>query len=78
MTKGIKYLNYDQLNFIDLQQELKSMINIDVNDPLEVYVDNETVIFKKSTRCAICNSSHDTIEYRDRRICRDCINKLKS
>ncbi len=79
MGKAIRYTTCEKLNYINLPNELKNMMNIKVNEPLEVYADDDTLILKKSVnRCVLCNSPHETVEYKGRNICRDCIEELKS
>lgn len=76
--KNYRIYNILYLNKVGCKGELV-MMNVKVNDPLEVYVDNETLVSKKSVkRCVLCNGVHETVEYKGRNICRDCINELKS
>jgi len=44
------------------------------NDPLEVYVEADTIILRKFTPvCYLCGSSNILKSFKEKRICIDCI-----
>ncbi|NLK71683.1 MAG: AbrB/MazE/SpoVT family DNA-binding domain-containing protein [Clostridiales bacterium] len=78
--KAMAYVSeQDSLEGIILPADLKKLMNIHIDDPLEVYVDEEILILKKCVaRCVLCECTGDIIEYKGRNVCTDCIEKLKS
>ena len=50
----------DELGRIVLPIELRRTLNIDIRDPLEIYVDGESIMLKKyQPACIFCGSSDD-------------------
>ena len=69
----------DELGRIVLPKELRGTFKIDHKDPLEIYVEGDSIILKKyEPACIFCGSANDVINYMDKRICRDCIERLKN
>ncbi len=69
----------DNLGRLVLPKELRKTMNIDIKDPMEIYVDNDKIILKKyQPACIFCGSSDNTIEYQGRIICKDCLDKIVS
>ena len=67
----------DELGRIVLPIELRRTLGIDVRDPIEIFVDDETILLKKYTpACIVCGDSDDLVEYRGKKICRKCIGML--
>ena len=67
----------DDLGRIVLPIELRRTLNIDVRDPLEIYVDQETILLKKyAPACVICGENDGLVGFKGKRICRNCISKL--
>ena len=67
----------DELGRIVLPKELRGTLKIDHKDPLEIFVDGECIILKKyEPACIFCGNAIDTVNYMDKRICKECIAKL--
>lgn len=68
----------DELGRIVLPIELRRTLNIQVKDPLEIYVEDETIMLKKhQTQCVFCGNQNDVIQIHGKNICGDCISELK-
>lgn len=68
----------DELGRIVLPIELRRTLNIEVRDPIEIFVDEETILLKKYTpACIICGENDNLVEYRGKKICRKCIKSLE-
>ena len=68
----------DELGRIVLPKELREIFKIDRKDPLEIYVDGDSIILRKyEPACIFCGSANEVVNYMDKRICRECIEKLK-
>ena len=69
----------DRLGRFVLPIELRNTFNIKENDPLEIFVDNETIILKKySPACIFCSETNEVVVYNGKNICKSCIQKLSS
>ncbi len=68
----------DELGRIVLPIELRRTLNIEIKDPLEIYVDGESIVLTKyQPACIFCGSSDDVKQVRGKNICSACINELK-
>ena len=67
----------DELGRIVLPIELRRTLNIDIRDPLEIYVDGESIMLKKyQPACIFCGSSKDVEVFREKNICPVCKKEL--
>lgn len=68
----------DELGRIVLPIELRRTLNIEIKDPLEIYVDGESILLKKyQPACVFCGSSDDVIQIKGKNICANCIKELQ-
>ncbi len=68
----------DDLGRIVLPIELRRTLDIADKAPLEIFVDGDSIVLHKyAPSCVFCGSKHTTVEYMERSICADCLNKLK-
>lgn len=68
----------DQLGRVVLPIELRRTLDIDIKDPLEIYVDQDSILLKKyEPACILCGSNDNLVEYKGKRICRECIAQLE-
>ena len=68
----------DQLGRIVLPIELRRTLKIDIRDPLEIFVEGDSILLKKyEPACILCGESDGLVEYKGKKICRECIEKLK-
>ena len=69
----------DELGRIVLPIELRRSLDIDVKDPTEIYTDGDRIVLKKYTQtCSFCGKSKDVVSFRDRLVCRKCIEEISS
>lgn len=67
----------DELGRVVLPIELRRTLGIDIKDPLEIYVDSDSILLKKyEPACILCGSNDELMEYKGKKICRKCIAKL--
>lgn len=67
----------DELGRIVIPIELRRTLDIGEKDALEIYVDSERIILKKyQPACIFCGNAEQTTYYKDKIICRDCIEIL--
>jgi transcriptional pleiotropic regulator of transition state genes len=64
----------DELGRITLPKELRDVRGIRVGDPVEIYVDGDTICLRKKPEkiCAICGKTEHLMEVERLLICRDC------
>ena len=68
----------DDLGRIVIPKELREVLDID-EAPIEIFVDEDSVILKKyQQRCLFCGTDVDVLEYKEKLICRACLDELKS
>ncbi len=68
----------DNLGRIVIPIELRRTLGIKVKDPLEIYVDESKVIFKKyEPACTFCNNAENTIDFKGKIVCKECIAKIE-
>lgn len=67
----------DELGRIVIPIELRRTLGIELRDPLEIYVDAESIMLKKyAPACVICGESDGLIEFKGKKICKKCIETL--
>jgi transcriptional pleiotropic regulator of transition state genes len=69
----------DELGRIVLPIELRRTLDIDIKDPLEIYVDGESILLKKyQPACVFCGSSDDIKQVKGKNICANCVKELQA
>lgn len=69
----------DELGRVVIPIELRRTLGIGEKDALEIYVDNERIIFKKyETSCTFCTSTDDVKHFKSKNVCAKCVTELKS
>lgn len=67
----------DELGRIVIPKEIRKKFNIEIKDPIEIYVDGSSIILKKYLpNCIFCGSSKDLVTYKDKLICSNCSKKI--
>lgn len=67
----------DELGRIVLPIELRKTLDINVKDPLEIYVDGNSVILKKYLpACIFCNEANEISQFQGKNICSSCLKKI--
>ena len=67
----------DELGRIVLPKEIRNNFDINAQDALEIFVENECIILKKyQPSCVFCGEMRDTVIYGEKRVCKSCIEKL--
>jgi transcriptional pleiotropic regulator of transition state genes len=69
----------DELGRIVLPIELRRTLGIDIKDAIEIYVDNSTIVLKKyEPTCVFCGESENVTNYKDKIVCKSCIEEMKN
>ena len=68
----------DELGRIVLPIELRRNLDIEIKDPVEIYVDGDMIILKKyQASCLFCGNAKDNVIYKNEHICPNCLEELK-
>ena len=67
----------DELGRIVVPIELRRSLGIGDRDAVEIYMKDDSIIIKKhQPSCVFCGSVEDTIDYRDKIVCKACIENM--
>ena len=67
----------DELGRVVIPIEIRTQFGISEKDPIEIYVDGSSIIFKKyEPNCIFCGNSKKLIEYEGRPICKKCADAI--
>ena len=69
----------DELGRIVLPIEIRKTLDIQQKDAIEIFIDENKIILQKyQPACIFCNQIDNIVYFNDKRICRDCIEKIKA
>lgn len=67
----------DELGRIVIPIELRSQFGISEKDPMEIFVDGSSIVFKKyEPNCIFCGSTKKLSEFEGKLICKKCANNI--
>ena len=67
----------DELGRIVLPMELRKTLNIQIKDPIEIYVEGDSVVLKKyEPTCIFCGDVTNVTSFKDKNICEQCKKQL--
>lgn len=67
----------DELGRIVVPIELRRNLNIEVGDPLEIFVSDEEVILRKyKPGCVFCGNVKYVVEFKGKKVCTNCIKDI--
>ena len=68
----------DELGRIVMPAEIRQTLGLEVRDAMEIFIDGERVILKKyQPSCIFCTNADDLVDFGGKRICPECLAKLK-
>ena len=69
----------DELGRIVLPIEIRKILDIKQKDAVEIFTDNDRIVLQKyQPACIFCDSSSNVISFEGKRICEECLAKLKN
>lgn len=69
----------DELGRIVLPISIRQTMDINEKDPLEIFTDDNRIILQKyHPACVFCNNADRIVYFNNKRICRDCLEKIKT
>ena len=67
----------DELGRVVLPIELRRTLNIDIKDPLEIFVDGDGIVLKPYRPCCVfCGEGDNTVSHMGKIVCKNCIEQL--
>lgn len=68
----------DNLGRVVLPIELRRIFDIDKEDPVEIFVDDNYIMLKKyQPACIFCNDAKDVVNFKGKNICQKCLAEIK-
>lgn len=69
----------DELGRIVLPIEIRKVLEIKEKDSVEIFTDGDRIVLSKyQPSCNFCGNVSDIVYFEGKRICKDCIEKLKN
>jgi transcriptional pleiotropic regulator of transition state genes len=67
----------DELGRVVLPIELRRTLDIEIRNPLEIYVEGDMVILKKyEPACIFCGEAKEVVDFKGKIICSSCAREL--
>ncbi len=68
----------DELGRIVLPIELRRTLNIEIKDPVEIFVEGDFILLKKyEPACVFCGNAKDVETFNGKNICKNCLDEIK-
>ncbi|WP_436514036.1 AbrB/MazE/SpoVT family DNA-binding domain-containing protein [Clostridium thermobutyricum] len=68
----------DDLGRVVIPKELRRTLNINECDPLEIFIEDESIILKKyNPGCIFCGEFKDITNFKNKIVCKKCIKEFK-
>ena len=67
----------DELGRVVIPIELRNKFDIQIKDPIEIFVEGSSIVLKKyEPNCIFCGNSKELISYNEKLVCTKCAEKL--
>lgn len=68
----------DVLGRIVIPKELRTTLDLNETDPIEIFVEGNDIILRKyQPACIFCNDATDILQFGGKNICKKCLAKMK-
>lgn len=68
----------DNLGRVVLPIELRKIFQIEKEDPVEIFVDDQFILLKKyHPVCIFCDKSQHVTQYKGKAVCKSCLTQMK-
>lgn len=69
----------DDLGRIVLPVELRHTLGLEEKDPLEIFVEDDSIILKKyQPSCIFCNNAKEVTTFKGHNVCPECLREMKN
>ncbi len=67
----------DKLGRVVIPMEIRNQFEIVEGTPVEMFIENNNIILRKyEPNCMFCGNTMDLIQFKNKLICKDCIEKI--
>ena len=67
----------DELGRVVIPIEIRNQFNIIEKDPIEIYVDQNSIVLRKfEENCIFCGNTKNLLDYNGKLICKNCCSKI--
>lgn len=67
----------DKLGRIVVPKPLRTKYDLNIDDTIELFTDDDSIILKKyRANCIFCGGDEDLVSYQNKTVCKSCIAKL--
>lgn len=71
--------NIDNLGRIVIPAPIRKTYDLNKGDAVEIFIDDNGIILKKyNPSCVFCGGMENTLSYKGKIVCEDCIKKISS
>ena len=68
----------DELGRIVLPVETRKLMGLETRDGVEIFVEDDRIILKKyQPSCVFCGEADGVVDFKGKKVCKTCIEKLK-
>lgn len=68
----------DELGRIVMPAEIRQTLGLQVRDAMEIFIDGDRIVLQKyQPSCIFCTNADDLVLFEGKRICPECLSKLK-
>jgi len=69
----------DNLGRVVLPKSLREAYDLNLKDSVEIFTDESSIILRKyEPSCIFCNETSDVILFKDKRVCKKCLDELQA
>ena len=69
----------DELGRIVLPVETRKLMGLETRDGVEIFVEDDRIILKKyQPSCVFCGEADGVVDFKGKKVCKTCIEKLKN
>lgn len=69
----------DELGRVVIPIEIRNQFNIVEKDPIEIYVDDSSIVLKKyQPNCIFCGNTENLVNYKNKLVCEKCSAQLNN
>ncbi len=70
--------NLDELGRIVIPKEMRTTLNINSSDSIEIYVSGNEIILKKlENSCIFCSGTENLVDFKGKMVCSNCKQALR-
>ena len=67
----------DELGRIVIPKEIRTKLDINIGDPMGIYINGHSIILEKEENsCIFCNRTKKLKNFKDKLLCDNCISKI--